>query len=340
MSCALIAQEAPRCAPNQPVLSDWQRVSFGGRQIRVKICPPPGGGVHSWAYHAWHAAIEAGLCETEADTFCSRYATRPLTSGDLPRGGTRGAGVSLRRPRAEYCPKKLADFAARAAGFGTEDLMSRSPTPTSPLTPSEFLQHISSPGESRLLFDYFESQGQYVWRYPEPNTAPQVLDRFINPTQGKGSWFLINPVDGQWRMLPRLRSERNPQGKTRRAEENLTSFPYLLLESDAAPADLWIAALAQLQLPIAAVYESGGKSIHALVKVAADTGEVWRARVSKIKAPLIALGADSNAMTAVRLSRLPQCYRRETNRWQRLLYLNSSPDGTPIIEQPTRQRHN
>jgi hypothetical protein len=94
--------------------------------------------------------------------------------------------------------------------------------------------------------------------------------------------------------------------------------------------------MARLPLPIAAVYESGGKSVHALLKIEAATADEWRQAVEKIRIPLVMLGADEAAMTAVRLSRLPQCYRREKGKWQRLLYLNGAPDGTPIIEQPNR----
>jgi len=54
-----------------------------------------------------------------------------------------------------------------------------------------------------------------------------------------------------------------------------------------------------------------------------------------IKSILITLGADRGALSAVRLSRLPQAKRGE--RVQRLLYLNAQPDGTPILNQPTQE---
>jgi len=51
-----------------------------------------------------------------------------------------------------------------------------------------------------------------------------------------------------------------------------------------------------------------------------------------VKPILITLGADRGALTAVRLSRLPQAMRG--GRCQRLLYLNPQPSGVPIFPQP------
>ena len=55
----------------------------------------------------------------------------------------------------------------------------------------------------------------------------------------------------------------------------------------------------------------------------------WDANIAKIKPTLVTLGADPGALTAVRLSRLPQAVRG--GRLQRLLYLNPKPDGSPIL---------
>ena len=75
--------------------------------------------------------------------------------------------------------------------------------------------------------------------------------------------------------------------------------------------------------------ESGKRSIHALVRVDAASKSDWDGRIGAIKPLLITLGADRGALSAVRLTRLPQAKRGE--RVQRLLYLNPAPDGAPII---------
>jgi hypothetical protein len=119
----------------------------------------------------------------------------------------------------------------------------------------------------------------------------------------------------------------------------------MVLESDDAEPGQWMAALAQLPLPIAAIYTSGGKSIHALVRIDASSKHDWDAKAAEIEPVVIPLGADPRAISAVQLTRLPCCERLGTDgkdgkyvpypqpRLQRLLYLNPSPDGTPICRQ-------
>ena len=84
-----------------------------------------------------------------------------------------------------------------------------------------------------------------------------------------------------------------------------------------------------MPLPIACICESGGRSIHALVKIEAASKGEWDAMVKKMKPVLVTLGADPGALSAVRLTRLPQA--RRGRRVQRLLYLNPEPDGRPVI---------
>lgn len=123
---------------------------------------------------------------------------------------------------------------------------------------------------------------------------------------------------------------------SRRSEESVTAWRYAVLESDEAGADDWLRCLIQLPLRIASICESGGRSIHALVRVDAASKSDWDAKIRLIKPVLVTLGADPGALSAVRLTRLPQARRGE--RVQRLLYLNPSPDGVPILERAGRGR--
>lgn len=87
---------------------------------------------------------------------------------------------------------------------------------------------------------------------------------------------------------------------------------------------LWNKFLAMAQLPIKAIYSSGGDSWHALVEVnqptKADFDSYLRNSAKKF---LPIIGADPGAMTPVRLTRLPGCTRG--GREQRLIYLNPEP---------------
>ena len=186
-----------------------------------------------------------------------------------------------------------------------------------------------------LITTKFTSKNGILW---ERQADDSCLDKssleadFSKPAQGAGAWFLANPINGEWINLPRLVSERNPEGRTRRSEENVTDFRFLVLESDVTAPELWSPTLAQLPLRIASVATSGGKSIHALVHTGAKNAAEWRRFRDHVQPALCKLGADPAAMTPVRLTRLPFCFREDKGKWQELLFLNPAPDGRPICE--------
>jgi hypothetical protein len=93
--------------------------------------------------------------------------------------------------------------------------------------------------------------------------------------------------------------------------------------------------LVQLPLPIAAIYGSGGRSIHALILVDAICKEEWEAIVRQQIGPcLVPLGVCMASLTAVRLSRLANCMRVEKGALQRLFYLNPNPKEIAVCQMP------
>ena len=77
-----------------------------------------------------------------------------------------------------------------------------------------------------------------------------------------GAWIRFNPIDGE--------GVRN---------ENVTKFKYALVESDTLKIAEQDVLFRKLELPIAALVHSGGKSLHAIVRVDADSYEEYRKRV-------------------------------------------------------------
>lgn len=234
--------------------------------------------------------------------------------------------ASIRPAPPVFDPAKLERVARKLDGIDAAWLAARSPKRPDNRTPASFLHELFQPGERVVIFDVFESQGQAVWYQRGFPYDARLLDRFRR-NRKNGVWFLANPVTGEY--LP------NDSGKlSRRSWQNVTSWRYLVLESDAANPSHWLAALAQMPLPISAIYTSGGKSIHALVRIDAESKAHWNEEADRLKPALITLGADRKAISAVRLTRLPACERVETKQMQTLLYLNGSPDETPICEMP------
>lgn len=307
---------------------------------RREIPPCPADyGRHQWLMDAAWACLRAGMTADETADYLARHITRRPQSREIEQAvekvfAARALAPIYRppAPRTSYALTKLEKVARRLDGFAAADLEAKSPIRPDNRTPASFLHALYAPGERVLVFSRYKSQGQAVWERPAGPFDAGALDAFIKSPEGMGAWFLAAPITGEWINLDRLKSEHSPEGRTRRAEECLTSFRFLVLESDRAPADLWIAALAQLPLPIVAVYSSGGRSIHALVRIDAKDGADWRAIKARVAPGLVTLGADSDAMTGVRLTRLPCCYRAEKSAWQTLYYLNPGADSTPICQ--------
>jgi hypothetical protein len=312
----------------------------------------------TWQKHhldssSWRAFLRAGSLKIAAEDVLKEVEQRIEAAGDSPKaaklerqirrayehvgthaGAVTASGVSPKLTRTKsrklaYEPDKLQKVAANLAGDVTlKWLASVSPLSTRSRSPAGFLHQLYKEGEYVLVFDVFESQGR-LWKH---NGA--VANLSVNHLQRRHQnvWYASQPVDGQYHWNPR------EQKRSRRSEESVTSWRYAVLESDAAPKDLWLKVLVQLPIPIAAIYDSGGNSIHALIMINADSKTEWDRIVRGDLAELIVpLGSDLNAMTAIRLTRLPNCHRGETGKMQQLLYLNPNPDYTPIVNRPVHK---
>jgi hypothetical protein len=244
-------------------------------------------------------------------------------------------GTRLRPARPEFNPEKLTAIAARLDGVDEDWFSRRSPLRVDVRTPASFLHHLYHPGENVLVFDAYKSQGQAIWTHRPPPFDGREIDRF-RFRRSRGVWFLANPVTGFY--------QPNDSGKSsRRSWQNVTAWRYLVLESDTAAPSEWLSVLAQMPLPISAITTSGGKSIHALVRLDAGSKSEWNAAVGELKPILVTLGADPKSLSAVRLTRLPLCERLGSDgpegyvqysepQPQKLLYLNPRPTPTPLCE--------
>lgn len=130
------------------------------------------------------------------------------------------------------------------------------------------------------------------------------------PISPPGTWIGMNPTDG------------NGQG---RADTNVVTFRFALLESDSLPLDLQFSLLARLPLPINAIVDSGGKSLHAWLRIDAPDSLTFRHRLkNEVFAFVKPFGFDLANGNAARLARLPGVPRTEKARrgaqGQRLLY--------------------
>ena len=121
-----------------------------------------------------------------------------------------------------------------------------------------------------------------------------------------GGWIRFNPLDG-----------------TGASDRNVTAFRYALVESDVIPIQEQLAAYQRLELPIACLVSSGGKSVHAIVHIDAPDESEYRKRVLFLYSFLIGHGliVDQANKNPSRLSRMPGV-DRNGNR-QKLLAVNT-----------------
>lgn len=109
-----------------------------------------------------------------------------------------------------------------------------------------------------------------------------------------GAWIRFNPLDGK--------GVKN---------ENVTEFRYALVESDSTDIEKQNAIIRELELPVACLVYSGGKSIHAIVRIDAANYDEYRKRVDYLYGVCQKNGLeiDKQNRNPSRLSRLPGVIR-------------------------------
>ncbi len=235
---------------------------------------------------------------------------------------TNHADIAARKkPKPAFDREALTDYVADVAEVTEEELRAKSPVWAE--TASDFLSHLYSPGEKVGIFnDLMAWRPKWVWEHGVELGVPG----------GQGVWYLSNPIDGERHPNP-----RNAGKLSMRSEEAVTSFRYGVLECDHGKDDpeinaLWLRYLTRLPLPIAAIYTSGNKSIHALVRIDAADKKDWDALRNQHFLECVTFGADPGALSAVRLTRLPHARNLKRGTMQTLLFLNPTPEWRPIYE--------
>lgn len=109
-----------------------------------------------------------------------------------------------------------------------------------------------------------------------------------------GAWIRFNPLDGN--------GVRN---------SNVTEYRYALVESDSLDIDRQNSIIRELEIPVAVLMFSGGKSVHAIVRIDAADYREYQKRVEYLYqvCERNGLKVDVQNKNPSRLSRLPGCTR-------------------------------
>lgn len=287
-------------------------------ELGLNPCPTSGQGCHSWMFGAVHALVANAYDDSFIDSWVTHYLQRPPQPREIVDtiANVRAEAEGLIEPRPKISLKREKDekFLISLTSEGplsVEDFTATSPIPPADVSTSEFLRRLYG-GKHNIIFTDQQTQGKLVWHDKVPDLA---VDQIIT-NNTEGAWIMVNPVDGQFKAIERLGK------KSRRAEENLVAYEYLLIESDSVDLELWLRVLSKLNLPIVSVTLSGSKSAHALVRVNTKSRAEYLEKASEIADLVVPLGADPAAMSAVRLTRVPGCMRKDTGKAQTLIYFN------------------
>ena len=115
-----------------------------------------------------------------------------------------------------------------------------------------------------------------------------------------GAWVRFNPMDGK--------GMKNA---------NVTEYRYALVESDTLDVEKQNALIRELELPVAVLVHSGGKSLHAIVRIDAPDYTEYQKRVNYLYSICQKNGMeiDRQNKNPSRLSRLPGCSRGEKKQY-------------------------
>jgi hypothetical protein len=144
-----------------------------------------------------------------------------------------------------------------------------------------------------------------------------------------GPFIIINPLSGE------PAPKKSGDGDSLRGDSNVKTFRHCLVEFDNLGREdqirFWYAA----KLPIRALIDSGGKSIHAWLDVQklsnVSNCDQWNQeiKIGLYEKVLVPLGVDRACCNPSRLSRLPGHLRSGKEKFQQLLWL--SPEGREVV---------
>jgi hypothetical protein len=153
----------------------------------------------------------------------------------------------------------------------------------------------------------------------------RYLRNHETPQSDAGCWIRPNPV----------KAARGSGSQGAHTDKDVAAFTFLLLESDELPVGLQLSLWSRLALPVAALICTGGRSVHAWVKVDCRDEKEYREIAFDIYEHLTRFSPCPHNKNPSRLSRLPGVKRKlggEGAAEQRLYYLNDDPQSEPIFK--------
>jgi hypothetical protein len=227
-------------------------------------------------------------------------------------------------PSAKVKPEYLQSVIAAGRGIGEPSLLER----------SKIKPDGDAINDGLLLLETLYGPDDVLFLGERFSTAVRTVRDWIEFIGRNGSrdlpHIILNPLTGN-------QHTRADGGLSYRCDNAVRAFRFAMVEFDNLSRDDQLAFWAAIPLPVAALIDSGGKSIHGWIKLPASirTATDWQRHVENdlYKRLLIPLGVDPACRNEARLSRFPGHYRADKGAFQRLLYLDPDPTPRPILSQ-------
>lgn len=296
--------------------------------------PQPGMGCHTALLGAANSGIMAGL--SDGQIFEDIREAIPAGVRRVPDREITDAIAKARREMIPYMttkphhrqmarptPKPLIDGPATRAKLiqagaeaGPADLWE-----LSPVRPEDKPSHRDA---LAILSLYQDEEHLYIGSPYDKLVRSAAEWRRIIDRRNEAPWphIMPNPVDGHAHDLG--------NGKLSfRCDAAVSAFRYAVVEFDNLPKPeqfaFWHSIISKGLLDVAVLLDSGGKSLHAWIRVNLPDRATWDKEIgTRFYGPggvFTTMGADKACRNSSRLSRLPGHFRREKDAFQTLLYL-------------------
>jgi hypothetical protein len=297
-------------------------------QAALSSIPAPGGGCHCSLLGVANYGVMAGLEQQQIVDDIRKHI--PPGNRDVPDQEIRDAvekawndlkdGMEHDRklitPVCSIDADRLMQQLLQAGRNVTmETLLDISPVPI-PLSDDGITSHTG------LIFDELYTDDEHLYVGDQMGQTVRTVNEWKLEAGQLGPYIIPNPLTGE-------------QGKTKtgknsfRADSCVAKFRFAVVEFDNMSLENQCRFWGAVDLPIAALIFSGGKSIHGWIRVDCKDVVEWNEQVENTLFAqfLKPMGVDASCRNEARLSRLPGVFRQDKQEWQLLVYL--SPEGVP-----------
>jgi hypothetical protein len=312
--------------------------------MALQTIPPPGsGGCHASLLGVANLGVMCGLNDHEIFTDIRNYipaGTRHVPDNEITKTIQRARIDTVpmdERPDGWLAPKppaatrnvkaeaRLEQILKMGEGCGEADFFDMSPIE---LPPSPYHDVECYYEDLQLLLRHLYREDEYVFigSQFDGRCGVQRVDDWLHDLKlGEFDWLnsphiIANPLTGE--------IGTTKQGKpSYRADACVVDHRYAMVEFDKISKEKQYEFWAGIDLPLVAIIDSGGKSLHAWIKVDAADYTEWEIDVKGqlYRHVLEPFGVDSACKNPSRLSRTPGHFRVKNQNWQRLIYL--APQG-------------